>query len=327
MSDIVTLAHGGGGRALRYLLEQHIGPAVGADALRHDAAVIHDAGSTVAFTTDSFVVHPLAFPGGDIGRLAVCGTVNDLAMAGARPVALSLALVLEEGLPLADLDRYLASAAAAAAEAGVRIVTGDTKVVERGRGHGVYATTAGIGAVAEGVDIGPHRLAEGDVVLVSGDLGRHGAAILSVREGLGFSGAVPSDVAPVAAVASELLQVADVHCLRDPTRGGLASVLEELATGLDILVDEGAVPVHPTVRAATELLGLDPLQLACEGRFVAIVPADAAHDALALLQQHDPAAARVGHLEAGHGSVWLADAFGGTRLLQRPWGDPLPRIC
>lgn len=327
MSDVVTLAHGGGGRALRYLLERHIQPAVGAAALHHDAAVLQDCGPRVAFTTDSFVVTPLDFPGGDIGHLAVCGTVNDLAMAGATPLALSLALVLEEGLPLDDLDRYLASAAAAAAEANVRIVTGDTKVVERGRGHGLYINTAGVGRVAEGIDLGPHRIQSGDVVLVSGDLGRHGAAILSVREGLGFSGALPSDAAPLGALVAELLEAARVHCLRDPTRGGLAAVLEELARGFDIRIDEADVPVHPTVRAATELLGLDPLQLACEGRLVAFVPPSGVEEALAVLRRHDPAAAPIGQVEGGPGGVWLRDAFGGTRMLQRPWGDPLPRIC
>ncbi len=321
--DIVTLAHGGGGRALRFLLDRHIAPAVGAQALVHDAARV----GSLAFTTDSFVVRPLDFPGGDIGRLAVCGTVNDLAMAGARPVALSLALVLEEGLPLADLDRYLASAAAAAAEAGVSIVTGDTKVVERGHGHGVYITTAGIGEVRDGLDLGPHRIAPGDRVLVSGDLGRHGAAILSERESLGFEGGVPSDVAPVAALVAELLDAAEVHCLRDPTRGGLGAVLEELCTAVDAVVDERAVPVHSSVRAATELLGLDPMLLACEGRFVAFVPEAAVEDALRVLQAHDPDAAAVAVLDEGPGRVFLRDAFGGTRWLQRPWGDPLPRIC
>jgi len=321
--DIVTLAHGGGGRALRFLLDRHIAPAVGPEALAHDAARV----GSMAFTTDSFVVRPLDFPGGDIGRLAVCGTVNDLAMAGARPTALSLALILEEGLPLADLDRYMASAAAAALEAGVSIVTGDTKVVERGHGHGVYMTTAGVGEVPDGVDIGPHRLQPGDRVLVSGDLGRHGAAILSVRESLGFEGAVPSDAAPVNHVVAELLEAVDVHCLRDPTRGGLAAVMEELCTAVDALIDEPAIPVHPTVRAATELLGLDPLQLACEGRFVAFVAPEDEARALAVLRAHDPDAAAVGTLQEGPGRVWLKDAFGGTRWLQRPWGDPLPRIC
>ncbi len=321
--DILTLAHGGGGRALRFLLERHIAPAVGPEALAHDAARV----GSMAFTTDSFVVRPLDFPGGDIGRLAVCGTVNDLAMAGARPTALSLALILEEGLPLAALDRYMASAAAAALEAGVRIVTGDTKVVERGHGHGVYITTAGVGQVPDGVDIGPHRLQAGDRVLVSGDLGRHGAAILSVRESLGFEGAVPSDAAPVNHVVAELLEAVDVHCLRDPTRGGLAAVVEELCSGHDLTVEEALVPVHPTVRAATELLGLDPLQLACEGRFVAFVAPDDGAAALSVLRRHDPEATVIGTLEEGPGRVWLRDAFGGTRWLQRPWGDPLPRIC
>lgn len=324
MDDRVTLAHGGGGRALRALLDDHVGPAVGPEALVHDAAVLP---GRIALTTDAFVVDPLEFPGGDIGRLAVCGTLNDLAMAGARPLGLSLALILEEGLPLAVLDRVLSSAAAAAAEVGVRIVTGDTKVVERGRGHGVYATTTGVGLVPDGVDIGPHRIQPGDAVLVSGDLGRHGAAIVSVREGLGFDGAVPSDVAPVTATIDALLGAAPVHCLRDPTRGGLSSVLDELAEGHDIIVDEASIPVHPRVRAATELYGLDPMQLACEGRFVAIVPDAVAAEAVGIMQRHDPTATRIGTVTEGVGRVWLRDAFGGERLLVRPWGEPLPRIC
>ncbi len=326
--DIVTLAHGGGGRALRDLLDSHVAPAVGPEALLHDAAVLP---GRIALTTDSFVVHPLEFPGGDIGRLAVCGTVNDLAMAGAVPVGLSLALIIEEGLPLELLDRLLASAAAAAEEAGVRIVTGDTKVVERGKGDGLYITTSGVGRVPEGVDLGPHRIQPGDRVLVSGDIGRHGAAILSARQGLGFSGADGSDAAPLAALTQALLQVAPVHCLRDPTRGGLAAVLDELAQSHgnrhDLRLDEASVPVSRKVRAATELLGLDPLQLACEGRLVAYVPEEHAVIALALLQQHDASASVVGTVQPGPGRVWLEDAFGGQRLLARPWGAPLPRIC
>ncbi|MCB9678935.1 MAG: hydrogenase expression/formation protein HypE [Alphaproteobacteria bacterium] len=319
----VTLAHGGGGRALRALLESHVGPAVGMDALRHDAAVLD---GRIAMTTDAFVVHPLTFPGGDIGRLAVCGTVNDLAMAGAVPYALSLALILEEGLPLEVLDRILASAAEAAREAGVRIVTGDTKVVERGRGDGVYVTTTGIGHVPEGVDVGPHRIRPGDAVLVSGDVGRHGAAVLSVREGLGFDDAVGSDVAPVAAAVAALLAEVDVHCLRDPTRGGVAAVLDELATGHDIAIDEAAVPVHDGVRAATELFGLDPLHLACEGRFVAFVMKEEVNRAVDVLRTFGEAA-EIGRVQSGPGRVWIRDSFGGERLLVRPWGDPLPRIC
>jgi hydrogenase expression/formation protein HypE len=322
--DVVTLAHGGGGRALRALLEDHVAPAVGPEALHHDAAVLD---GRLALTTDSFVVHPLEFPGGDIGRLAVCGTVNDLAMAGAIPVALTLALVIEEGLPLATLDRILASVAAAAREASVRIVTGDTKVVERGRGHGLYVTTAGLGRVPEGVHVAPERIGAGDVVLVSGDLGRHGAAVLGAREELGLGGVPDSDVAPLADVVQRLLGVADVHCLRDPTRGGLAAALDELCTRHDVRVEEAAVPVHARVRAVTELLGLDPVHLACEGRLVAFVPESDADAALAVLQEHDRAAACIGRVHDGPGRVWLTDAFGGERLLVRPWGDPLPRIC
>jgi hydrogenase expression/formation protein HypE len=324
--DVITLAHGGGGRALRRLLADRIGPAVGKQALAHDAAVLAGP-DRLAFTTDSYVVSPLAFPGGDIGRLAVCGTVNDLAMAGAEPLALSLALILEEGLPLATLDRVLASVAAAAAEVGVRVVTGDTKVVPRGLGDGVYIYTAGIGRAPAAV-IGPSSVRAGDVVLVSGDLGRHGIAILGARGELGLDVPIESDCAPLVAPVRALLDAGvDVRCLRDCTRGGAAAALTEVAgdAGVDLRI--GDAPVHPAVRAACELLGFDPLHIACEGRFVAWVAAGDAERALAVLRGFDPAATRLGQALDGRGRVLLADPWGGERVLDLPLGDPLPRIC
>jgi len=314
---------------MRRLLAEVIGPRVGPAAMRHDAAVL-DIGGRVALTTDSFVVHPRAFPGGDIGKLAICGTVNDLAAGGARPLALTLSLILEEGLAIDELRSILASAAGAAAAAGVEIVTGDTKVVERGRGHGVYINTAGVGSLPPGREVGPWRVRPGDVALLSGDVGRHGVAILTAREELGLTAPIESDCAPITEAAEALWSAGvGVRCLRDPTRGGLAAALTEIASGagVDLEIDGGAVPVSRPVRSVCELLGMDPWLMACEGRFVAFVgPADAER-ALAVLRAHDPAAARIGAAAAGEGRVWRRDAFGGEREVILPLGDPLPRIC
>lgn len=317
----VQLADGGGGRRMQRLLREHVAPAVGEGALRHDAAVLPPlpAGHRPVVTTDGFVVTPWRFPGGDVGRLAVCGTLNDLAMAGAVPVGLTLGLIVEEGTPYATLDAVLRSARAAADEAGVAIVSGDTKVVGRGQGDGVYVTTTGLGAVPDGRDIGPWRIQPGDGVYVSGDIGRHGAAILSVREGLAFDAPLQSDCAHLGPAVEALLAAASVHCLRDATRGGLGAVLDELAraAGLRIDVDEPAIPVAPIVRAACELLGLDPLFLACEGRFVAVLPGDAV----------PPGLTRIGQVRSGPAEVVLTGAYGVDRTLHLPSGAQLPRIC
>jgi hydrogenase expression/formation protein HypE len=332
--DRVTLAHGAGAGASARLFEAHLWPAFANAALgeRHDGAVLEAGAERLAFTTDTFVVSPLAFPGGDIGSLAVHGTLNDLAMCGARPLALSCALILEEGLPLATLDRVVASLGAAARAAGVPVVTGDTKVVERGKGDGLFVNTAGIGRIPAGRHLAPGRVAAGDAVLVSGPIGAHGAAVLSVREGVAFESEIESDSAWLGPLVETLLEaVPAAHCLRDPTRGGLGAVLHEVAaaTSCEIEIDEGAVPVAEAVRAAGEVLGIDPLFLASEGRCVAFVPAADAARAAEILRAHPlgGGAAVIGRVAAGRARVVVRTRIGTRRLLALPAGEPLPRIC
>jgi hydrogenase expression/formation protein HypE len=341
----VQLAHGGGGRVMRKLIEGMFLPAFGAadilahrvDAVAklppHDSAVLPVEGTRLALTTDSYVVHPLFFPGGDIGKLAVYGTVNDLAMAGARPAYLTAGFVLEEGLPMETLGRVVASMAQAARTAGVRIVTGDTKVVDRGKGDGMFINTAGVGWVAPGIDISPARVAPGDAVLLSGDLGRHGIAIMSVREGLRFEGTLESDCAPLAELVAAMLATgAPIHCLRDLTRGGLAATLNEIALDarVGIALDETAIPVAEPVAAACELLGFDPLYVANEGRLVAFVPAASAAGVLEAMRRHPAAVgpAQIGVVRADHpGTVELRTRFGGSRVVDLLSGEQMPRIC
>ncbi len=330
----VQMAHGGGGRLMKDLIEGLFLPILGTDpAGQHDSAVVEAAGARWAFTTDGFVVSPRAFPGGDLGELAIYGTVNDLAMAGAAPSALSTAFILEEGLDLAELRALVASMKAAADRCGVRLVTGDTKVVDRGKADGIFITTAGIGLIAPGVDIHPRKVRPGDAVIVSGDLGRHGIAVMSVREGLAFESPVTSDCGPVHHLVAALLENGlDIHCLRDPTRGGLASVLNEIATaaGVAIEAEEAAVPVNEAVAAACEILGLDPLYVACEGRMVAFLPEAQAERALAVLRAipEGKDAAVIGRVTSGPaGRVSLRTALGTWRLLDLLSGEQLPRIC
>jgi hydrogenase expression/formation protein HypE len=334
--DTVQLAHGGGGRLMRRLIEELLLPAFSrSDAgPPHDSAVLEVDGTRLAFTTDTFVVDPLFFPGGDIGKLAVYGTVNDLAMAGARPRWLSCGLVLEEGLPLETLRRVVESMRRCAEEVGVEIVTGDTKVVDRGKGDGVFINTAGIGLVPRGIEVSPRRVVPGDAILVSGDLGRHGIAVMSVREGLGFEGAPESDCASLAALVAAMLETAgaDVHCLRDLTRGGLAAALSEIAehAGVGIELDEAAIPVSSPVAGACELLGLDPLYVANEGRLVAFVAPAVAEKVLGVLRRHEAAAAAatIGRVVADHaGTVEARGPLGGGRILDLPLGEQMPRIC
>jgi len=332
-TESVLLAHGGGGRQMHDLVARTILPRVSstnAPAVSHDAAIVTFDDVKLAFTTDGFVVRPLEFTGGDIGTLAVCGTVNDLAMAGAMPKALSLALTLEEGLPLAVLERVLESIGRSARAAGVDVVTGDTKVVERGRGFGLFVHTSGIGFVAANVDVRPSRIVPGDVVLVSGDVGRHGIAVLAARGDLGVDVDLASDVAPVYAGVRALIDAGiDVHCLRDPTRGGLAATLVELAesAAADIVIDEGHVPLHPTVRGACALLGLDPLAVASEGRFIVVVARADEARTLEVLRRTHANAAVLGVVHAGKGLVSAKTAMGTLRAVDMPSGELLPRIC
>jgi hydrogenase expression/formation protein HypE len=333
----VQLAHGGGGRLMRALIERMFLPAFQADTKKpqapHDSAVLELDGVRLAFTTDTFVVSPLFFPGGDIGKLAVYGTVNDLAMSGAKPLWLSAGFVLEEGLPMDSLQRIVASMHAAAAEVGVQIVTGDTKVVDHGKGDGIFINTAGIGRVPPGVEIAPARVTPGDAVLVSGDLGRHGIAIMSVREGLQFEGALGSDCASLAGLVESLLQAGvEIHCLRDLTRGGLAAAVNEIAADVRVGVElhEPSIPVTPPVAGACELLGLDALYVANEGRMIAIVPAEAADRALEVMQAHPAAVnpAIIGTITSTRpGTVLLRGSLGGGRILDLLSGEQMPRIC
>jgi len=331
----VLMAHGGGGRLTNQLIERIFIPAFGNPALgaRHDGARLEVGGQALAFSTDSYVVRPLEFPGGDIGALAVNGTVNDLAMCGARPRFLSAGFILEEGLPMATLWRVVSSMRSAADAAGVTIVTGDTKVVDRGKGDGVYINTAGIGVIEHAHVIAPMSVRPGDVVLLSGDIGRHGMAVMAVREGLEFESTIESDCAPLVAPVLDLLDAGiPVHCLRDLTRGGLASALVEIAqaSGLHIRLEEPAITVREDVRGACELLGFDPLYVANEGRFVAFVPAADAERARQRLAGHpvSAGAVRIGVVsDAPAGTVTLRTAFGTTRVVDLLTGEQLPRIC
>lgn len=327
----VTLAHGGGGRVTRDLITRMFLPAFGSTENRHDSAVLGCSAERMAFTTDSYVVHPRVFPGGDIGKLAVYGTVNDLAMAGATPAYLSVGFILEEGLSLGELQRVVDSMAAAAVECGVRLVTGDTKVVDHGKADGLFVNTSGIGFVPSGVNIGPEQVRVGDAVIVSGDVGRHGIAVLSVREGLAFETPVESDCADLFPLVRALLS-ADiaVHCLRDATRGGLATLLNEIAREAEvaIAVDELAIPVCEPVAGACEILGLDPLYVACEGRMTAFVAPGDADRAVNVLRAQGSAASHIGHVVAGPaGQVSLRTRIGVPRLLDMLSGEQLPRIC
>ena len=334
----VLLGHGSGGQLSAALMRDVIAPALAvaggaAQGPLNDAAVVDVAGSRLAFTTDSFVVSPLEFPGGDIGELAVFGTVNDLAMMGAQPLALSLAYVIEEGLPIDELRKVTESVARAAARAGVRIVTGDTKVVGRGAADGLFVNTAGIGLVAEGIAVGADRAAPGDAVILSGPIGLHGIAIMSVREGLGFEVEIASDTQPLnALVAAIVAACPDVHVLRDPTRGGLASALNEIAAASRVGVElhEEQIPIPGPVRAACEMLGLDPLHVANEGKLVAIVPAASAEAVLAAMRAvpEGTEAVEIGRVVADHPSmVTVRTIVGSQRIVDMLVGEQLPRIC
>jgi len=334
-SDRILLAHGSGGTMMRELIEDIFLAEFDDDILKRldDAASLDVPPGRIALSTDTYVVSPVFFPGGDIGRLAVCGTVNDVATSGAVPLYLSVGFVLEEGFLVADLERVLVSMRDAAREAGVRIVTGDTKVVEKGHADGIFINTAGVGVLAEGVDLSGSHCRPGDVILLSGTLGDHGIAVVSTREGLEFSTSIESDAAPLNHLIAAVLEAApDVRCFRDPTRGGLASTLNELAmaSGVSMTVEETDVPVRDQVRGASEMLGYDVFQVANEGKMVAIVPAEQAEAALAAMKSapYGADAAIIGTVEAGPpGKVYVHTAFGARRIMDMLVGEQLPRIC
>ena len=331
----IDMTHGSGGRAMAQLVDELFAPAFRNDYLAqgNDQAILPPPGGRLAMATDSHVISPLFFPGGDIGSLAVHGTVNDLAMGGATPLYLSAGFILEEGLPLADLKRIVDSMAAAARDAGVRIVTGDTKVVERGHGDGVYISTTGIGVVADGVQLCGSQARPGDAILVSGTLGEHGMAVMSQRENLGFASPIVSDSAALHTLAAALMAASPgLRLMRDPTRGGLATTLNEIArqSGVGMQLQEDAIPLQPAVRAACEFLGLDPLYVANEGKLIAVCPAAEADAALAALRAHPLGrhAANIGQVVADpHHFVRVRTPFGGERLLDWLAGEMLPRIC
>lgn len=330
----IVMGHGGGGQLSAELIEHLFVPAFGDGELAElaDAAVL-DPGGLISFSTDTFVVRPRFFPGGNIGELAVNGTVNDVAMRGALPRYLSVGLILEEGLPLAELGVIVESMAAAAAHAGVTIVTGDTKVVDRGHGDGIFINTTGIGILREGADIRPQRAEPGDVIIVSGNVGDHGMAIMSVREGLEFEASIVSDTAALNHMINDVLDTGtDVHVLRDPTRGGLAASLNEIATAADVgvLIEERAIPVDRTVAAACEILGMDPMYVANEGKVVAFVPAADADRVLDTMRSHREGvnATVIGEVTSTHrGMVAARTPLGSTRVVDMQVGEQLPRIC
>lgn len=331
----IVMGHGAGGKMMNDLIRHLFAAEFNNDLLGQmaDATVISPGDGRLAFTTDSFVVSPLVFPGGDIGELAVNGTVNDLAMSGAQPLYLSAGFILEEGLPMETLGRLCASMAHAARTAGVQIAAGDTKVVNKGHGDGVYINTSGIGRIPDGVQIGPSRAAPGDAVIVSGSMGDHGIAIMSVREGLKFQTEIKSDTSPLNGLVAAMLDVTeDIHCLRDATRGGLGAVLNELAQASKVGVEfeEAKVPVRPEVTAACEMLGLDPLFIANEGKLVAFVPAQHAESMLDAMRRHPYGreAAIIGTVVEQHpGTVVAKTPIGGSRVVDLPAGELLPRIC
>ena len=331
----ITMSHGAGGKATHTLIE-----AVFLDAFRNpllepleDAAQLAVGGARVALTTDSYVVSPLFFPGGNIGDLAVNGTVNDLSVSGATPLYLSAGFILEEGFPVADLMRVTESMRDAAAAAGVRVVTGDTKVVQKGKADGCYINTAGVGLIERDVSLGVAQAQPGDAIIVSGPIGDHGITIMLARGELDIEADICSDTAPLNGLVAGLLDaVPGVRAMRDATRGGVATILNEIAKAADVgvLVSEDEIPVRAEVRGASELLGIDPMYVACEGRMVAVVPGEAADRAVAALRAHPlgEQAAVIGHVRAEQpGIVQLKTAFGGTRIVDLLVGDPLPRIC
>jgi hydrogenase expression/formation protein HypE len=332
--ETILLAHGSGSRLSHNLIEKYLLPPLTNPLLaRLDDSAVFDLAGRLAFTTDSYVVSPIFFPGGDIGKLAICGTVNDLSTSGATPLYLSLSFIIEEGLILSELNKVLESVKAAAEEAGVKIVTGDTKVVNRGSADKLFINTSGIGVIPEGVDMSGANARVGDKIILSGAIGDHGIAVMSQREGLKFSVPVKSDCAPLNGLVSEMLKASrQIHSLRDPTRGGLATTLNEFAeqSGVGITIEEDRIPIHDAVRGACELLGFDPLYVANEGKLVAVVSSDDAARVLAKMKRHKYSneAAIIGEVTKEHkGKVILKTRLGASRILDMLSGELLPRIC
>lgn len=331
--DKILLAHGSGGKMMHDLIQSFMPRLANPILERMDDSAVFELNGKTAFTTDSYTVQPLFFPGGDIGKLSVCGTVNDLAMSGAKPLYLSLAFIIEEGLLISDFKRIIESIAKTAEEAGVKIVTGDTKVVGKGGADKIFINTAGIGRIPEGVNISASNARPGDKIIVSGTIGDHGIAVMGQREGLKFATPIPSDCAPLNGLVADILGVTkDIRSLRDPTRGGLAVTLNDFAekSGTGIIIEETKIPVAREVRAACELLGLDPLHIANEGKLVAIVPADKADAVLQAMKQHKYGknAVIIGEVVAEHPHrVVMKTALGASRIIDMPVGELLPRIC
>lgn len=334
MADRILLAHGSGGQLTHRIIRERFLPAFTNPVLhRLDDSAVIKTGGTLAFTTDSYVVQPIFFPGGDIGKLAVFGTVNDLAMMGASPSCLSLAFIIEEGLPITDLEKIVSSIKDATEEAGVEIVTGDTKVVNRGGADKLFINTAGVGVIPRRIKISGHNARPGDAVILSGTIGDHGIAVLSQREGFDFATKLKSDCAPLNQMVAEMLRVStNIHCLRDPTRGGLASTLNEIAeqSGVSIRIEEAQIPVREEVATACEMLGLDPLYVANEGKLVAMVAQEEAEAILAQMKKnkYGQEAAIIGQVHEGHtGRVVMKTRLGTSRIVDMLVGEPLPRIC
>ncbi len=334
MEDKILLAHGSGGKLAHDLVEKSFIKALANPLLAklNDSAVF-DLSGRLAFTTDSYVVSPIFFPGGDIGKLAVCGTVNDLAMSGARPLYLSLSFIIEEGLAFSELERIVGSVQRAAGEAGVEIITGDTKVVPKGSADKLFVNTAGVGLIPEKVDISGDRAKPGDKVILNGTIGDHGIAVISQREGLSFATELKSDCAPLGGLVAEMLNVSpNIHCLRDPTRGGLATSLNELAkqSKVSIRIEEEKIPVREEVLAACEMLGFDPLYVANEGKMIAIVPSEDADRVLKAMKSHKYGqnSVIIGEVGAENpGRVVMKTILGASRIVDMLVGDLLPRIC
>lgn len=330
----ILLAHGAGGELTRQLVDNVFVKHFGNEALMplSDSAVLNLKGGRLAFSTDSFVIRPLFFPGGDIGKLAVCGTVNDLAVSGARPLFLTASFIIEEGLPMGELEQIARSLGETCRAAGVQVVAGDTKVVEKGHGDKVFINTAGIGVIPEDLDLGQHRLCPGDIAIVNGAMGNHGLAVLLAREQLGLETGVISDCAPLNGIIARILaKVPGVRMMRDLTRGGLATAVKEIAlgAGVDIWLEEPSIPVDDEVRGALEILGLDSLYMANEGKFVVFVAPRDAPLVMEIMSGHPLGgkAAIIGRVDEGKGNVLLKTGLGGTKLLDLLAGDPLPRIC